>query len=87
MITINANPHPLLGLMHKPERDAEKNILPHHEQDKRAVVPIEQVDWQLWLTGSLDDALSLLQLPNISLFDHGPADSAKAHVQLMPVAA
>lgn len=87
MITINANAHPLLGLMHKPERDEKKNMLPHHLQDKRAVVPIEQVDWDMWLTGLTDDALSLLQLPSINLFQHAPVDPAKAHVQLAPIAA
>ena len=44
-----------------------------------------QVDWDLWRTGSIDDGSSLLQLPNVKLFEHRPADPAKAHVQLVPI--
>jgi hypothetical protein len=77
MITQNCDAHPLLKLMHKPDPK-----LPPDKQDKRAVVPIERVDWNMWLNGSSDDALSLIQLPSMHLIKHGAADPEK-QVQLL----
>lgn len=74
MITQNANAHPLLRLMHQPDRDSAGNVKPSAEQDKRSVVPIERADWDQWLTGTLDDALSLLKLPALNLFAHRALD-------------
>jgi len=65
MITMNADAHPLFRLMHHPEKE------------KRTVVPLERVDWEMWLNGSNDDAMSLIQLPSLHLFKHGAADPAK----------
>ena len=77
MLTMNCDAHPLLKLMHKPEKDKDGNVLPPERQDKRTVVPIERADWDVWLNGSVDDALSLIQLPPLHRFDHGAADPAK----------
>ena len=77
MITMNCDAHPLLKLMHKPEKDKEGTILPPEKQDKRTVVPIDAADWSLWLTGNAEDALSLIQLPLMRLFKHAAVDPAK----------
>ena len=76
MITQNCDAHPLLNRMHKPDPS-----LPADKQDKRAVVALERIDWDRWLNGSADDALSLIQLPSLHLFKHGAADPTK-QVQL-----
>ena len=77
MVTQSANAHPLLRLMHRPDRDREGNVLPPEKQDKRSVVPIEEVDWDMWLNGTHDGALSLIQLPSMHLFSHRAEDPAK----------
>ena len=77
MLTLNCDAHPLLKQFHKPERDRERNVLPPTKQDKRTVMPIECSDWELWLNGSTDDALSLIQLPPLAVFAHGAVDPAK----------
>ena len=70
MLTLNRDAHPLLKKFHKPDRDSERSVLPPKKQDKRTVVPIECSDWDLWLNGSTDDALSLIQLPPLAVFAH-----------------
>ena len=77
LLTMNCDAHPLLRHMHKPELGPDKKPLPPERQDKRTVIPIECADWDLWLTGSLEDAQSLIQLPPLNVFVHGPADPAK----------
>jgi putative SOS response-associated peptidase YedK len=75
MITQNCDGHQLLALMHKPERDPKtKELLA--EQDKRTVVPLQPADWDAWLNGSVDQAEALIRVPQLELFDHGPADPA-----------
>lgn len=81
MLTINCDIHPLLRLMHKPERDKDGEILPPDKQDKRSVVPLERDAWQTWLTGSPQEAAAAIQLPALECFRHGAADPAK-HVEL-----
>jgi hypothetical protein len=76
MITQNCDQHPLLKLMHKPDPK-----LPADKQDKRAVVPIEQSDWEQWLSGSVAKAEGLIQVPSLEIFRHGAADPSK-HVEL-----
>jgi hypothetical protein len=68
MLTINADAHPLMRRMHKPDPR-----LGPHEQDKRSVIAIELADVDLWLAGKLDDAKALLQLTPVEAFDAGPA--------------
>lgn len=77
MLTTNCDSHPLLRLMHKPERDpVTKEILPER-QDKRTVVPLEREHWDAWLHGTPAQAAALIQLPALELFDHGAADPAQ----------
>lgn len=72
MITQNCDGHPLLGLMHKPDPK-----LPPDKQDKRAVVSVEQENWDQWLNGNVEQASELIQVPSIDLFKHGAVDPAK----------
>jgi putative SOS response-associated peptidase YedK len=74
MITINADAHPLMKRMHKPEIDLKTKLpLPADKQDKRSVVAIEPADYEQWLQGSADEAMALLRLTPVETFDAGPA--------------
>jgi putative SOS response-associated peptidase YedK len=74
MLTINADAHPLMGRMHKPEVDPKtKQKLPLELQDKRSVIPIEAADFDQWLEGTFEQAQLLLKLAPAELFDAGPA--------------
>ncbi len=73
LITQNCDGHPVLGRMHKPDPK-----LPADGQDKRAVVPIERGDWDVWLQGSPTQALGLIRTPPAHRLRHGPADPALA---------
>lgn len=78
MLTINCDVHPLLKLMHKPERDKDTGeILPAHLQDKRTVVPLERAAWDTWLHGTPAQAAALIQLPALELYSHGAAEPEK----------
>lgn len=68
MLTINADHHPLMNRMHRPDPKR-----PPEMQDKRSVVPIALSDVDAWLTGSLEEAKKLVQLPAVELFDAEPA--------------
>lgn len=68
MLTVNADDHPLMNRMHKP--DAK---LPPDQQDKRSVVAIEQRNVEQWLQGRATVAVELLTPPAIELIDAGPA--------------
>ncbi len=68
MLTINADAHPLMRRMHKPDPN-----LPPDQQDKRSVIPIEVDDVDQWLMGSTADAHELLKLAPVEVFDAGPA--------------
>ena len=70
MLTINADDHPIMRLMHKPD----PRFAPD-KQDKRGVISIEEADWQQWLEGSADEARQLLRVPAQELIDQGPADT------------
>ena len=68
MLTINADMHPLMKRMHKPDPKAPENA-----QDKRSVIPIEAGDVGTWLAGTVEEASRLLQLAPVEVFDAGPA--------------
>lgn len=68
LLTINADQHPVMRRMHKPDPD-----LPADAQDKRSVVAIEAGDVERWLHGRPEDARGLLQPPAEVLLQHGPA--------------
>ena len=67
MLTVNADSHPLMSRMHKPDPK-----LPADQQDKRSVIAIELDDVDLWLTGTQSDVKHLLRAPEASLFDVNP---------------
>jgi hypothetical protein len=69
MLTVNADHHPLMRRMHKPDPK-----LPPDAQDKRSVIPIENEEVDLWLHGRAEDVRSLLRLDEGQPFDAGPAD-------------
>ena len=67
MLTINADAHPLMSRMHKPDPK-----LGPDEQDKRSVIPIELTDVDAWLAGTQQQAVQLLRVPAVELFNAGP---------------
>lgn len=67
MLTLNADAHPLMRRMHKPDPK-----LPADQQDKRSVIPIEMADIDQWLAGTVNDAQALLKLAPVDVFDAGP---------------
>lgn len=77
MLTINANLHPLMSRMHKIEIDRATGL---EIFDKRSVVPLEEHDFDRWLTCTVEDARDMLMLPSVSVIDAGPAvdDAAPA---------
>ncbi|MGJ7611182.1 MULTISPECIES: SOS response-associated peptidase [unclassified Variovorax] len=79
MLTLNANAHPLMNRMHKPEVDkVTKKPLPFEQQDKRSVIVIEAEDVDLWLAGTTAEAKQLLKLAPVEAFSAGPAGAAAA---------
>lgn len=67
MLTVNADDHPLMRRMHKPDPS-----LPPDKQDKRSVVAIEHGDLEQWMQGSTEEAGELLVPPAMELIDAGP---------------
>ena len=68
MLTLNADAHPLMRRMHKPDPK-----LPPDGQDKRSVVAIEDTDVDEWLYGPVDAARKLVRLTEAEVFDAAPA--------------
>ena len=68
MLTINADNHPLINRMHRPDPKR-----PPEMQDKRSVVPIALNAVDAWLNGTLEEAKDLVRLPAVELFDVEPA--------------
>ncbi|HEU5294959.1 MAG TPA: SOS response-associated peptidase family protein [Burkholderiaceae bacterium] len=64
MLTVNADEHPLMRRMHKPDPR-----LPPERQDKRSVVAIELEDVDRWLHARTRDAAQLVRAPALELFD------------------
>lgn len=69
MLTINADAHPLMRRMHKPDPK-----LPADQQDKRSVIPVELADVDQWLAGTVNDAQALLKLAPVSVFEAAVVD-------------
>jgi putative SOS response-associated peptidase YedK len=67
MLTINADHHPLMSRMHKPDPK-----LPPDQQDKRSVIPIELSDVELWLRGTNEEAAALVRVAPVDVFDGTP---------------
>lgn len=75
MLTLNADEHPLMRRMHKPEVDPKtKEPLPADKQDKRSVIPIELGDVDIWLAGTVEEARKLLKLAPVEEFEAGPIE-------------
>lgn len=62
MLTINADGHPLMGRMHKPDPK-----FPADQQDKRRVISNEFGDVDRWLAGTVSEAQELLRVPALEL--------------------
>jgi len=67
MLTRDADTHPLVSRMHKPDPK-----LGPAEQDKRSVVSIEIEDMDTWLFGTVEQAAGLVRVPPVDLFDAAP---------------
>lgn len=70
MLTANADAHPLMSRMHKPDTK-----LPADQQDKRSVIPLAPEDYDQWLAGTLEEAQALLRVPPIEVFDARPVEA------------
>jgi putative SOS response-associated peptidase YedK len=67
MLTINADAHPLMSRMHKPDPKLAADA-----QDKRSVIPLDPADYDQWLAGTLEDAKGLLRLAEVDTFVGAP---------------
>ena len=67
MLTLNADEHPLMRRMHKPDPALQPDA-----QDKRSVVPIEAADVDTWLHGSTTEAAAVVRLAPAEVFDGAP---------------
>lgn len=68
LLTLNADAHPVMRRMHKPDPS-----LPADRQDKRSVVPIALADVDCWLHGTVEQARALLCLDELDALEGGPA--------------
>ena len=64
MLTINADSHPLMSRMHKPDP-----ALPPDRQDKRSVIAIDFAATERWIFGSTEETASLLVPPPVEMID------------------
>lgn len=67
MVTLNADHHPLLNRMHRPDPERPATM-----QDKRAVVPLHPSAFDAWLRGTIEEATAALVLPHVDDYDAGP---------------
>ena len=67
MLTLNADAHPLMRRMHKPDP-----ALPPERQDKRSVVILQAQHEAAWLHGTPDEAAAVVGLAPAEHFDAGP---------------
>jgi putative SOS response-associated peptidase YedK len=67
MLTLNADHHPLMSRMHKPDPK-----LAPDKQDKRSVIPLDLADIQTWLHGTGEQARPLLKLMPAEVFEATP---------------
>ncbi len=69
MLTLNADAHPLMRRMHKPDPKLSSD-----RQDKRSVVSIEADDTDAWLFGTVEQATALVKLSPVESFEAGPVE-------------
>lgn len=67
MLTLNADHHPLMNRMHKPDLK-----LGPGQQDKRSLVLLEPPDFDQWLAGTVEEAKGLIKLTPVECFDAAP---------------
>lgn len=67
MLTINADAHPLMSRMHRPDPKRPSSM-----QDKRSVVPVALEDVDVWLTAPLEVAAKLVRLAPAEAFKAEP---------------
>lgn len=68
LLTLNADAHPLMRRMHRADPQRAPEL-----QDKRSVVAIEVDDVDAWLSGTIEQARSLLRLSPPEAFSAQPA--------------
>lgn len=68
MLTINADAHPLMNRMHRPDPKRPPNM-----QDKRSVIPIALEDVDAWLSAPREQAAGLMRLTPPEGFEASPA--------------
>ena len=68
MLTVNADTHPLMRRMHKPDPKYGPD-----DQDKRSVVAIEYANADLWLSGNREEARQLVAPPSMDVIAGVPA--------------
>lgn len=68
MLTLNADGHPLMSRMHKPDPK-----LAADQQDKRSVVALELEDVDTWLHAPVAEAAKLIKVAPPQLILAGPA--------------
>jgi putative SOS response-associated peptidase YedK len=73
MLTINADAHPLMRRMHKPDPKYGPD-----DQDKRSVVAIESAEVDRWLHGKPEQVRQLVAPPSMELIDDAPASQKRA---------
>ena len=67
MLTLNADHHPLMNRMHRPDPKRTSNM-----QDKCSVVPIDFEDVDTWLYGTQAEAQKLVRLTPAGVFEANP---------------
>jgi putative SOS response-associated peptidase YedK len=82
MLTCNCDGHPLLGRLHKPERDPQTGqVLPPDQQDKRSLAHIEPSNWARWLRGTVAEAQTLVSPAPLEMFDLSDAQATDVALQ------
>lgn len=67
MLTVNADAHPLMRRMHKPDPKFGPD-----DQDKRSVVAIDSTNVEEWLNGPREAVLRLVVPPSIDVLEGAP---------------
>ena len=67
MLTINADAHPLMNRLHRPDPKRPANM-----QDKRSVIPIGLADVDTWLFAPVAEAAELMRLTPPEAFEAAP---------------
>jgi putative SOS response-associated peptidase YedK len=67
MLTINADDHPLMRRMHRPDPQFGPD-----EQDKRSVAALDLAEVAQWLHGTPEEAAALVRAPAMAVIDAGP---------------